>query len=255
MSLRKKSRPGPRLREPGRHDGRCTLISRILSPPSAGNDHLSSSRAKGPGGADQSQPRLLPGNIPLTRNRAGNPFSLFCLAPHGVCLAPSVTLRAVGSYPAISPLPTPAKPEWAVSSTKCQIRRYIFCDTFRQPSLSRRPPALSCGSAALWCPDFPPCLQKARRSSQAHPQGVSGEKLVFQPATFTEKWKYSLPIKKSPLTCPCFSTQSIRPFLAPADDCSPASSRLPSTIPSKKGQDSNLHPVNQENFACHQYPK
>ena len=114
-ALAGKSRPGPRLREPGRRDGRCTLISRILSPPSAGNDHLSSSRAKGPVGADQSRPRLLPGNIPLTRNRAGNPFSLFCLAPHGVCLAPSVTLRAVGSYPAISPLPTPAKPEWAVS--------------------------------------------------------------------------------------------------------------------------------------------
>ena len=33
------------------------------------------------------------------------PNSLFCLAPHGVCRAPALALRAVGSYPAFSPLP------------------------------------------------------------------------------------------------------------------------------------------------------
>ena len=37
--------------------------------------------------------------------RAGGPFLLFCLAPHGVYRAPSLTLGAVGFYPAISPLP------------------------------------------------------------------------------------------------------------------------------------------------------
>lgn len=33
------------------------------------------------------------------------PVLLFCLAPHGVYRAPSLTLGAVGFYPAISPLP------------------------------------------------------------------------------------------------------------------------------------------------------
>jgi len=38
-------------------------------------------------------------------DRAGNPASLFGLAPHGVYRAPAVTRRAVGFYPAFSPLP------------------------------------------------------------------------------------------------------------------------------------------------------
>ena len=52
--------------------------------------------------------RLLPGIIPPPpkrwRGRAGGPFSLLCLAPRGVCRAPSVTLGAVSSYLAFSPL-------------------------------------------------------------------------------------------------------------------------------------------------------
>jgi len=32
-------------------------------------------------------------------------LSLFCLAPHGVFRAPTITRRAVGSYPAFSPFP------------------------------------------------------------------------------------------------------------------------------------------------------
>ena len=39
------------------------------------------------------------------RDRAGDPASLFGLAPHGVYRAPEVALRAVGFYPAFSPLP------------------------------------------------------------------------------------------------------------------------------------------------------
>jgi len=39
------------------------------------------------------------------RDRAGDPASLFGLAPHGVYRAPEVARRAVGSYPAFSPLP------------------------------------------------------------------------------------------------------------------------------------------------------
>jgi hypothetical protein len=39
------------------------------------------------------------------RDRAGDPASLFGLAPHGVYRAPPVARRAVGFYPAFSPLP------------------------------------------------------------------------------------------------------------------------------------------------------
>ena len=39
------------------------------------------------------------------RDRAGDPASLFGLAPHGVYRAPQVAPRAVGFYPAFSPLP------------------------------------------------------------------------------------------------------------------------------------------------------
>ncbi len=39
------------------------------------------------------------------RDRAGDPASLFGLAPHGVYRAPEVAPRAVGFYPAFSPLP------------------------------------------------------------------------------------------------------------------------------------------------------
>lgn len=37
-------------------------------------------------------------------DRAGDPSLLFCLAPRRVCRAPVLTLGAVGSYPAVSPL-------------------------------------------------------------------------------------------------------------------------------------------------------
>jgi hypothetical protein len=42
---------------------------------------------------------------PLVVLRSRRPLPLFCLAPHRVFRAPSVTLGAVGSYPAFSPLP------------------------------------------------------------------------------------------------------------------------------------------------------
>src|SRR5665213_3615310 len=51
------------------------------------------------------------------------------LAPGGVYRAPVLTFRAVGSYPAISPLP----------KGPCgALRRYHFCGTFRCPPLRRR---------------------------------------------------------------------------------------------------------------------
>ena len=39
--------------------------------------------------------------------------SLFCLAPHGVYPAPPVARRAVGSYPAFSPLPRHSRTAYA----------------------------------------------------------------------------------------------------------------------------------------------
>ena len=155
----KKSRPGLHHRRPGRHESGCTVISRILSPPLAGNGHLSSPLAKSPGGADRSRLRLLPGNIPLSRNRAGNPFSLFCLAPYGVCLAPSVTLGAVGSYPAISPLPAPAMPGRAVYF----LRHFPSAGAFTPPARTfmRRYCLVVSGLSSHRRTD--------RRPSQAHP--------------------------------------------------------------------------------------
>src|SRR5947209_3940066 len=71
---------------------------------------------------------------------------LFCLAPHGVFRASRIAPRAVSSYLAFSPLP-------ALFSKN---RRYVFCDTFRQRSLSRILPAYFTRHAAVWCSDFPP---------------------------------------------------------------------------------------------------
>ena len=77
---------------------------------------------------------------------------LFGLAPRQVFLAPSLALWAVGSYPAVSPLPPTLRPA-AV---------YVFCGTICQPRLSPRLPACISGltgvtwACALWSSDFPP---------------------------------------------------------------------------------------------------
>src|SRR4029077_8840132 len=71
---------------------------------------------------------------------------LFCLAPHGVFPASRITPRAVSSYLAFSPLP----------ALLSKNRRCLFCDTFRQRSLSRTLPAFFTRHAAVWCSDFPP---------------------------------------------------------------------------------------------------
>lgn len=87
--------------------------------------------------------RLIPGFIPQPepRGRTGGPFTLFCLAPHGVFPAPSVTLGAVSSYLAISPLPSFARRlERAVSF----LRHFPSpCHYDRAPRLS--PGMLPCG--------------------------------------------------------------------------------------------------------------
>src|SRR6266576_189914 len=80
--------------------------------------------------------------------RIGGPATLplFCLAPHGVSRASRIAPRAVSSYLAFSPLP-------ALFSKN---RRYVFCDTLRQPRLASGLPAYFTRHAAVWCSDFPP---------------------------------------------------------------------------------------------------
>ena len=75
---------------------------------------------------------------------AGGADPLFCLAPREVCRAPSLARRAVGSYPAISPLPRPF-----------DQRRFVFCDTVCYGRLSPSVPAHSTRRVAFWCSDFP----------------------------------------------------------------------------------------------------
>ena len=100
--------------------------------------------------------RLLPGVIhPLRDLRPGGPFLLFCLAPHEVCRAPFLAVGAVGSYPAVSPLPPLAR------------RRFVFCDTVCEPGLRRAPHACA-WHAALWCPDFPPALSPCGSKASDH---------------------------------------------------------------------------------------
>src|SRR6266480_1855169 len=93
---------------------------------------------------------------------------LFCLAPHGVFRASRITPRAVSSYLAFSPLP----------ALLSKNRRCLFCDTFRQRSLSRTPPTCSTWHAAVWCSDFPPANLAIHQRSSA----IGGESITIRNA-------------------------------------------------------------------------
>ena len=84
--------------------------------------------------------------------RADHPFPLFGLAPSVVYQ----TLWLPRKRWALTP---PFHPYLACA------RRYIFCDTFRQPRLASKLPPAFPGRIALWCPDFPP--QNLRRGVAA----------------------------------------------------------------------------------------
>gem|GEM_PF-3490771 len=85
------------------------------------------------------------------------PLSLLDLAPQWVCPAMDVTIHAVGSYPAFSPLP------------KVLFGRYFFCDTLRLEWLS--PIQAHCFQwiVALKSPDFP---LGAYSPERRHPLGI-----------------------------------------------------------------------------------
>ena len=122
-------------------NGSGEAVSRILSSPSVdgGEGHLSR--------------RPIPGIGLLSQLRNG-PFldSLFGLAPGEVFRAPTLTRRAVGSYPAFSPLPQIAN----------DPRRFVFCGTVCRPALVDGSPACIPGGAGVTRPralessDFPP---------------------------------------------------------------------------------------------------
>ncbi len=85
-------------------------------------------------GGHLSSPGVTTGVMRPTRGQAGRPYVLlFGLAPGGVYHALDVTIEAVSSYLAISPLPAPfqRKGRW----------RCIFCGTFRRVSPPGRYPA------------------------------------------------------------------------------------------------------------------
>jgi hypothetical protein len=123
-------------------------VSRILSVRQGGrDDHLSHRISSMPAAFSHNVVRRYPEIGPEFLRGIGGPavLLLFCLAPHGVFPAISLTRDAVSSYLAFSPLP-------ALFSKN---RRYLLCDTFRQRSLARTPPAYSTRHAAVRCSDFP----------------------------------------------------------------------------------------------------
>ncbi len=112
-----------------------------------------------------------PGPVPLARDRGGPPRDpLLGLAPDGVFRAPPIARRAVGSYPAFSPLP------------QAEARGgLLFCGTVRQPRLSPRLPeciprlaARVTRHRALWSSDFPPPSRLREPGAILRPSGTAG---------------------------------------------------------------------------------
>ena len=101
------------------------FVSRILSPdplPGRFNGHSSHRLAAAPGasaGCDSTRSHIAGAEAPAKPAR--RPFPLFCLAPREVFRAPNFTIRAVGSYPAISPLPAALRPAGGVFSATLSV--------------------------------------------------------------------------------------------------------------------------------------
>ncbi len=80
---------------------------------------------------------------------------LFGLAPDGVCRAVRVTTSAVGSYPAVSPLPDLRRAIGGLLSVALSV---ALTRRLWRPAVSRHP--------ALWGPDFPRCANTPRLPSE-----------------------------------------------------------------------------------------
>ena len=115
-------------------------VSRVLFPV-RGDGHLSGAavtrRLVRPT-RDSGDAGRIAGTPDYASQNPGTSRPLFGLAPGGVCSAPDVAIRAVGSYPAVSPLPPPV----------ARRRRYTFCCTFldRFPGHRALPGTLPCGA-------------------------------------------------------------------------------------------------------------
>ena len=80
-----------------------------------------------------------------------------CLAPRGVCRAPGLAARGGGLLPRLFTLTGDgAALHGQLRGARRRLRRFVFCDTFRQARLATHLPAFVMRRAALWCPDFPP---------------------------------------------------------------------------------------------------
>ena len=95
-------KPNSVARFSGRRDGHLSRVTFVARP------------ARGAGATIT---RKLPGE-PDRDRRSG---SLLCLAPHGVFRAPALARRAVGSYPAFSPLPAALRPGGGLFSVTLSV--------------------------------------------------------------------------------------------------------------------------------------
>ena len=115
-------------------------VSRILSPArqaflptTPSGDHSSRSRiASGLKQPTRGSRRHTLSSVART-GRAGPPL-LFGLAPRGVFRASDVAIRAVGSYPTFSPLPSPSELPLAIPQGKCARPKQAGFRFFRNPA-------------------------------------------------------------------------------------------------------------------------
>ena len=108
---------------------------------------------------------------------------LFDLAPIGVCRAADVTVSAVGSYPAFSPLP-------AIS-----CRRSVFCGTVRRAGCTPRGYLAILPSGARTFLEWLPSPVATVRSVEARNltpriRGANREPLVKSPDATKEGWSF-----------------------------------------------------------------
>ncbi len=117
-------------------------VSRVLSPPDAGDDHSSGTSVTG----RLARPTRTAARKCALPARADIP-SLLGLAPGGVYLATRVTAGAVRSYRTLSPLPQ--------SGRGASLRRFAFCGTVPGVAPAGRYPAPYFRGARTFLPSFP----------------------------------------------------------------------------------------------------